>query len=466
MYNYKDGTDFYDDAVEFDFKKLFDRLLFGIERNIREVIFITLLVCELVVSCTALMYTPKYSAFVTYIINKTGDDSVDANVASALGISLWETYQSSGLEGMIRAEFKEEPKWLNVNQIVPSYDELTNILTLTVTTDNYYNTNDLFYVLRRVYPKYAGLVEGTVRLSILNEADANTMPDNSYNIIVMAIIGLVMGLLLSCVYVGIKSLMRVTICGKEDMERISNLDCIEEIPAQRKIRKQKGNADLSILDDSDSFFIQSMRTVAHRVGRSLKGNADKVLMVTSAVGGEGKSTVAANLAVAMAEHHNRVILVDADLRNPSIARVLNQDAHRAGLDEYLQGGVEIKDCIMKGLPMDVIYCGHQVAEDTSVLKSDKMEALIAYLREIYDVVIIDTPPVAMLADASMLLRKVDATLFVVRYDYAAKRLIRDGLERINRDGVRHLGYVINAVEHKVNSYDKYSYRKYGKKYYS
>jgi protein-tyrosine kinase len=190
----------------------------------------------------------------------------------------------------------------------------------------------------------------------------------------------------------------------------------------------------------------------------------KVIMTASALPGEGKSLTAVNLSLTLSEsYHRRVLLIDADLRRPTVQRIFGLPAV-AGLNEGLKSG---EDRPMPIVPISerlfVLPAGRPEADPMSGLTSDRMRRLIAQASSAFDWVIVDTPPVGLLPDASLLAAIVDGVLLVIRSGQAPFALVKRTVDAISHDRI--LGVVMNAIEyvHDKNAAGYHDY--YGGGYY-
>ena len=208
-----------------------------------------------------------------------------------------------------------------------------------------------------------------------------------------------------------------------------------------------------------------MRLIRTRLERQMKDK--KVLMITSSVAGEGKSTVAANLAISMALKGKRVILVDCDLRNPSTARIFNIKEKFPGLVKVLNGEATLEEALIEiknnDLPTGLRLMPGAEKESglVEILGGEDMRKLVVRLREEADAVILDTPPSAVLVDAMMLVRHVDGIAYVVMNDYARRRTVFDGVEELSTAGVPILGCILNGGQTRSGRYGYYGYGRYG-----
>ena len=186
----------------------------------------------------------------------------------------------------------------------------------------------------------------------------------------------------------------------------------------------------------------------------------KVILVTSSVPEEGKSTVAANLALSLAESGNRVILVDLDLRKPSVNQVIGAgQGMKTGLADILAGKSTWQELAIeaKKWHLTVLYGGRKNDNPLKLIQSESMKQMIREMKENYDFVILDTPPAAMLSDASAIAEYADCGIYVVKQDFASVALIKEGLSVLNETGLPVLGVVINGLERLPGHYGKDRY---------
>ena len=191
----------------------------------------------------------------------------------------------------------------------------------------------------------------------------------------------------------------------------------------------------NILSEQSDFFIrESYKTLRTNVTFSLADEtACKVLIVTSAMQSEGKSITAINLAISYAEMNQRVLLVDCDLRRPKLARLLSMKG-KVGLSNLLIQpellGKAVRDSGVQNL--DVILAGDVPPNPSELLGSSRMEKLIESLRENYDYIILDAPPVNMVTDACVLVPQSSGVLFVVRAGLSERGSVLRAVEQLER----------------------------------
>ncbi len=190
------------------------------------------------------------------------------------------------------------------------------------------------------------------------------------------------------------------------------------------------------------------------------------LVITSATPGEGKSTTAANLAIVLAQAEKRVILVDADLRRPSLHKIFRVPNHTglstALLDKQHDPAVYLQDAEVPNLR--ILVTGPIPPNPAEMLSSTRMGEVIETLKGEADVVVFDMPPVLAVADASILASRVDGTVLVVGVGEARGEMLVQAVERLESVGVHPLGVVLNKLTERKSGYYYYYYYQYASRY--
>jgi polysaccharide biosynthesis transport protein len=181
--------------------------------------------------------------------------------------------------------------------------------------------------------------------------------------------------------------------------------------------------------------------------------AVRTLLVTSSIANEGKSTVAANIAATLAETGARVVLVDTDLRRPSVATLLGIEG-AAGLTTILLGRAAVADVVQDwgSAGLEVLTAGTVPPNPSELLGSPAMRRLMQSLRQEYDYVVLDAPPLLPVADAAILSHVVDGTLLVANVRRARRRELRESLQNLQAVHARTLGLVLNHVRQDESVY--------------
>lgn len=196
------------------------------------------------------------------------------------------------------------------------------------------------------------------------------------------------------------------------------------------------------------------------------GKDIKVITITSSVPNEGKSSVAFDLSKTMAEGGKKILMVDADLRKSVLAAKYHIQGIDKGLSHYLTGQAEIKDIIYEteteGFYLSV--AGPLSPDPTSLLDSDQFQKFIDKVREDYDYVIIDAPPLGVVIDAVIIGKYCDGAVLVIEQGVIKRKVVQDVIKQLKRGEVRILGAVLNKVDERIGAYGAYDY-KYSYSYY-
>ena len=218
-----------------------------------------------------------------------------------------------------------------------------------------------------------------------------------------------------------------------------------------------------------SIAAEAYRTIRTAVFFGVPKGQAKTILVTSPASGDGKSTLVSNLAITMAQAGQKTLVLDADFRKPTQHNIFEVDGSK-GLSSVLAGTHTAKQVIQQGpvKGLDVLACGPEVPNPAELLNSAEFEKILKNLSEKYDRIIIDSPPVAPVADSQILGAICDITLLVLRAEKSTRRLsqqTRDGLLSV---GARILGAIVNDVPRKHGRYGYgnygYGYGKYGTYY--
>lgn len=193
------------------------------------------------------------------------------------------------------------------------------------------------------------------------------------------------------------------------------------------------------------------------------GKDIKVITITSSVPNEGKSSVAFDLSKTMAEGGKKILMVDADLRKSVLAAKYHIQGIDKGLSHYLTGQAEIEDIIYEteteGFHLAV--AGPLSPDPTSLLDSEQFQKFIDKVREDYDYVLIDAPPLGVVIDAVIIGKYCDGAVLVIEQGVIKRKVVQDVIKQLKRGGVRILGAVLNKVDERIGAYGNYDYSYYG-----
>ena len=243
----------------------------------------------------------------------------------------------------------------------------------------------------------------------------------------------------------------------DEIENTLNLPVLGLLPlVDKKDRSEVANL---FNTDSNKSFSESIRTIRTSMVLSAIDGQHKTIVVTSSVPGEGKSTVAANLAFALGQMEN-VLLVDADMRRPTLAKNFSFPVGTPGLANLIAGTAKLEECIKNVDGVDMLSAGAVPPNPLELLSSPRFSEVIEYLREKYDRVIIDSPPTQAVSDALVLGSLANSLIYVVRSDNTAKPLVIKGIGQLLQSNAPVTGIVLNQVDIKKAMKNGYNYAGY------
>ncbi len=299
---------------------------------------------------------------------------------------------------------------------------------------------------------------GTNNISIIDTA---TPPTKKYkpSIKTNLLFGSLLGLLLGMGIAFLREFIDDTIKDSQILEKISGLPVLSQLP-ELKVKNAKEVALQSAINPR-SILSESVKSLRTSLRFSTRNGAPQSVFITSSAAGEGKTSIAINLAIAYAQAGSKVLLIDADLRSPSIHSRLEIN-NREGLTNYLADPQAVdtnisKTCMIKNLK--VITSGPIPPDPVELLSGNKMTELLQSTRSQYDHIIIDGPPVLGLADALVLSNLSDATIVAVEAGKTRKAVLLDGLKRLERANANLIGSVLTRISREVNP-------EYNQQYYS
>ncbi|MBQ4045387.1 MAG: polysaccharide biosynthesis tyrosine autokinase, partial [Lachnospiraceae bacterium] len=421
------------------------------------------------------VFVPQYTVSTSvYVLQKS--DKKEASYMSILTAEqMSELYPYLLQNGLLDDALKDELGTTDYDgSINISVNEYSNILNISVTGSDPQKVKDLLDAVVKVFPDTTSYLVGPTTFEVLTPYDVPTKPSNQASQSELAIIKYCLIRTFIAVFAVIVLLMLYgmtirTMGSVDEIKRYLNADNLGALPAVRlKRRSNKKLNELIIDNDSVEFgFNESVRTVRTRLERACEKVHAKTLIVTSTVPGEGKTTVSVNLAMALAQKSFKVMLIDGDMRNPSVSGILQLNDNAAGLSEYLEGKAELKDIIyhLPDTSLYVIMAGKPTAKSADFLSSSKMEQMLLELRDYADYILVDTPPIMTLGDSIAVAKYVDGCVYVVRRDYARRSMVMDGFATVSENGCRILGTILNRSEAGSTGYGGgyYRYGKYGYK---
>lgn len=301
----------------------------------------------------------------------------------------------------------------------------------------------------------------SLNVTVLEPARTEPSPVEPRRSLILGM-SLILGLMLGVAAAFVQSMADHSIHSGDELRAFAGVPVLYAVPhiEGRLTSSERGQKALM---DPMSDASEAYRNVRTAVYYALRRRRVKTLAITSPTQGEGKSTMAANLAITMAQAGDRVLLIDADLRKPAIGRIFNLDEEH-GLTQYLAGheplGQAIQSTRMERL--DVLTCGPIPGNPAEILHSRNFAAMLQELSGRYDRILLDSPPVLPFADARILGSISGATLMVLRAQQSTRRMFEDAHRSLQSVGARILGVVVNDMPRTRERYayygSNYSYR--------
>ena len=308
---------------------------------------------------------------------------------------------------------------------------------------------------------------GTNNISVVDEAKVPAWPHKP-NLRLNALLALVLGLLGGVGLAFLFEHLDDTFRRPEELEKLLGLPVLGVIPKTRQERGDSRPMALVGHDDPRSVFAEAYRSVRTALQFSTASGVPRLLTVTSAMAGEGKTTTALSLAIQFAQAGKQTLLIEADLRKPSLHRILNLD-NQVGLTNYLAGGGAQPVDIAKPTHIANLFAvpsGPLPPNPVDLLSSARMVELLSLAAGKFDQVILDSPPLLGLADALIIGNLCEGTLLTVEMGNTPRGYALGALKRLRGARVHMLGAILTKLEARAGAYGYYrSYYYYHTGYY-
>lgn len=333
---------------------------------------------------------------------------------------------------------------------IPTYErELTGIFREQRIKDNIYN---FLLEKREEIALQKTLATPTARLIDDPLGSGPVSPDRMMFIQIV----LCCGLLIPAGLIFVRRLIFPIFKDKDELERATN------VPILGEIGHNSGKEAFVLGENVTTPISEMFRLVRNNVQFMTSGSGSKVLLVTSSISGEGKTFVAANLALSFALTGKKTLVIGADIRRPVLARNLSVDNNR-GLTTYLSGQETDVDSLIvpsgRSENLYVLPAGPVPPNPNELLLGGNFGGLIEKVKQDYDYVVVDTAPIGVVSDTFLISQFADVQLFVLRADYSTRRSLKIVHQAISSGRLKSCALVLNGVNVNVSSY---SYRKYGR----
>jgi capsular exopolysaccharide synthesis family protein len=270
-------------------------------------------------------------------------------------------------------------------------------------------------------------------------------------------IAFLLGLALPFGYIMIKSVLNNKIETQDDIERLTDW------PVLGKILHSRYKTENVMFEFPKSNIAESFRTLRTNLDFYVRGGHKKVIMVTSCLEGEGKSFVALNLAMSYAQLGRRTILLDFDMRKPNTYFKEHEEESQEGLSSYMINKANLEDIIIKSPndKLDYIIAGILPPNPVELIALEKTEKLLTRLKDDYDIIVLDTTPLAQVTDAYLLIDHAELKIIIARYSYTLKNVLSLITKDLQNKNIGNVCIVLNDNRFYRDQYG-YGYGYYSK----
>lgn len=425
------------------------------------VLILTLLGTGIFYIRARVQYQPRYTASATFTVNiqrdqqGVGESGTVAFYNNSAAEQMAKTFPYILTSGVLKRKVAKDMGTGSVTgNIQANVAENTNLLTISVTDRDAGRAYAILQSVIKNYPEISEVIVGKTNMEMLDETGIPPEPDNPKEFKKSALKGGLFGFLIAALWTALLVVTRRTVRKESDIHRWMHTRCLGTVPEIHEKRRSGTSQTRMVLTDPkvEEKLQESFRMIRNKVEYHAHEYHLKTFLITSALAGEGKSTIAVNLALSLAQAGKKVVLIDCDLRHPTDRKILNLDPGE-GLGEVLEHKKKLAECIIKSKDMGLapemrlmfLPGGTSLRDGSELLGTEFMHRIIARMEEWADYVILDSAPAGLLTDAVVLAQYADAAVFVVRKDFARVDHIMDGMEHLAESQVQIIGGILNGV---------------------
>ena len=409
-----------------------------------------------------LLRTPEYTSTVTFAVSPRTNGSyvgfyTSLRTASEMAEVFKEVFSSDVLKRMVKEDLGDPDLEVKVESTL---EEGTNILKVSAKAEDPLMAHRIMDAVLRNYDQVSQYMFGNVVLDTIKSPHIPTEPSNPLNMklwcCVMAVLAMG-GMGAGILFLSINRATVKTIEGAKQTMGEAPIGVLIQEKSALPGRKQKHKGLLINMTSVSFRYVEGMLRVAHKIRHRMKKEKKQVLLITSVAENEGKSTLAANLALAMVKHGSKVALVDMDLRRPAMHKLFSEAGPQLDLLEALEGNQEMDP----EAQLYVFTLQQSCTNAGQLLHDPKLGAFLEDLRKKVDFVILDSAPYMAVADTGILLRYADGCVMSLRQDWVPHKVLRAVSEELDQDRAQYMGYVFNyyvddgTLRRQNKQYEKY-----------
>jgi len=413
----------------------------------------------------SLLTTPKYAASTQLFVSTTGQESTTAAYQGGLFSQQRVTSYSELIQGQQVAQRVVDTLKLPVgaaqvaSEVSVNVKTDTVILGVTVTDPSPERARDIANALSQQFTQLVteletpqGSTSAAAKVTVVQQASLPTtpvVPQTTRNIALGAVVGLLLGIGLAV----LRDRLDNTVKDRREVVEATQAAVIGTVPFDSDRPKHP----LASFGEGHSSSAEAYRQVRTNLQFLDVDNPPRAMVITSAVPNEGKTTTALNLAFALGESGNRVVLVEADLRRPRLAKYL-QLVENVGMTNVLSGTAELDDVLQPTVNPSVtlLASGPHPPNPSELLGSSRLQTLLATLRGRFDYIVFDAPPLLPVTDAAVLTAHADGAILVARHGHTERDKLGRAAESLRSVDARVLGTILNMIPVKSSGYD-YAY---------
>lgn len=393
-----------------------------------------------------MVYTPMYTSNATLVVSAKGSGSVGAYADLVTTTEMANVFKDV-FGGSVLKNKVAQTAGINTSEFKISAQTIpeTNILILSVSGEEPQIVYEAINCVLDVYPEVSDYIFSNAVLDVLEDPMVPTSPSNVFYVRKSQKMLVQLSVIIMVVAISIVSLIRKTVKTQTAADRRikgNKLSVIGHEVKYKSIRskiRRKGKAILITSPLTNFAYVETFRKLSFRIDNDMQRKGCKTLLVSSTNENEGKSTVAANLAIALAQMNKNVLLVDLDLKKPALYKIFNKES---GKNEFWNDEV-----FLSGKnKLDLLLNKNRTKKSVNLLKSKKVLSVVEWAKENYDYVILDSPPLGVAADAEIISSYSDAVVMVIRQDYSLVSEINRNIDTISQLNTHYLGYILNDFD--------------------
>lgn len=483
--------------AEISFMRLFDAVM----KKLWLVILMSILGAVLTFAITFFLITPKYESAAMFYVNNNALSVGDTSFSISSGDL---TTSRNLVESYIvilntRESLNDVIDYSNVDRTYKEIKDMisaaavneTEIFEVVVTSEDPVEAEKIASAIAYILPKrISTIIEGTSAKVV----DAAVIPSkpSSPNYIINTFIGFLLGFMLSIAAIVVTEMFDITVRNEEDIKQSCKYPILAKVPdmmsagkggyyrygtndTQKKSAapggKKPDDGNLRFVGGNISFAAaEAYKLLRTKLQFSFTDdNECHIIGISSALSGEGKSLTSINLAYTLTQLDKKVLLIDCDMRRPTLAKKLGV-RRRPGLSSFLTGQSDFEDIVQlfevskDESAFHVIVAGECPPNPVELLSSARMENVLTGLRKIYDYIILDLPPVGEVSDAMSVAKNIDGMLLVARQNLCNRLVLNEAVRQFEFVDTKILGVVFNCTSEHIGGYSNGYYKKYYKSY--